>query len=105
VLILSIILIVFQLPIVLRLKLSESAFSQYISDVRMQNVSDEKTSHWVGLYGVKSIEFLEDGKVSLKTSEDAGFIYSPHDNFGVRGQEYYRYLYGYWWYRSMQIMP
>lgn len=100
---LSLALIFFNIPLGIRLKLSESALTSYVQEVRAGRRSPQ---HWgeptrrVGLFDVKETELLGGGIVRVITAEDfidhAGLVYSPQQP-PIRGEDTYRHLYGAWW--------
>lgn len=81
---LSLALIFFNIPLDIRLKLSESALTSYVQEVQAGRCS---LQHWgdptrrVGLFDVKETELLGGGIVRVITAEDfvdhAGLVYSP----------------------------
>lgn len=101
---LSLALIFFNIPLGIRLKLSESALTNYVQEVRAGRRSPQ---HWgdptrrVGLFDVKETELLGGGIVRVITAEDfidhAGLVYSPQQTPPIRGEDTYRHLYGAWW--------
>ena len=101
---LSLALILFNIPTSIRLKLSESALTSYVREIQAGRRSSQAggdPTRRVGLFDVKETELLDGGIVRLITTEDfvdhAGFVYSPQQQPPVRGEDYYRHLYGSWW--------
>jgi hypothetical protein len=105
VLLLSVILLSCQIPFIIRLKLSETALTEYIQAVKYGSRSLTSTAYplrWVGLFRVKETELLDGGIVRMITTDafldDAGFVYSPNRQPPIQGEDSYRHLYGDWWY-------
>ena len=97
----SLALILFNIPMSIRLKLSESALTQYVQEVRAGHRSVQQRgapTRRVGLFEVQETELLDGGIVRLITAEDfvdhAGFVYSPQQQPPVRGEDAYHHLYG-----------
>jgi hypothetical protein len=103
-LVLSVSLLVFQVPTILRLKLSESALKQYVLEVQTKYPTKKMpgSKRSVGLFEVRETELLEGKIVRMITAadflDDTGLVYSPDRVPPVRGEDGYRHLYGDWWY-------
>ncbi len=103
--VLSVALLVFQVPTIIRLKLSESALKQYVREVQTRYHSNQKmqiAERAVGLFDIRETELLDGKIVRMITAadflDDAGLVYSPDRVPPVRGEDAYRHLYGDWWY-------
>ncbi len=103
--VLSVALLVFQVPTIVRLKLSESALKQYVREVQTRYHSTQKipiATRSVGLFEIRETELLEGKIVRMITAadflDDTGLVYSPDRVPPVRGEDAYRHLYGDWWY-------
>jgi hypothetical protein len=101
---LSLGLISWQIPFILRLKLSEPALTAYVRSVAKDKLTDRSTnypSRRVGLFQVKETERLDGGTVRMITTDDllgdAGFVYLPNRQPPIQGGDIYRHLYGNWW--------
>ena len=104
VLLLSIILPIWQVPLMLRLKLSETALIDYIQVERKVRHPQQLSVHprrWVGLFEVRETEILDGGVVRMITGgaflDGAGVVYSPDRQPPTKGEHNYRHLYGNWW--------
>jgi hypothetical protein len=88
----SLALILFNIPMSIRLKLSEAALTHYVQDVRAGHRLVQQRgapTRQVGLFEVQETELLDGGIVRLITAEDfvdhAGFVYSPQQQPPVQG--------------------
>jgi hypothetical protein len=109
-LVLSIALVGLQIPLSIRLMLSEPSLTQYVRDVRTNHKTERNVKkiaspdRWIGLFKVKETELLDDNIVRIITAndffDDAGFVYSPDRKPPTIGEDSYRHLYGSWWYWS-----
>jgi hypothetical protein len=103
-LVLSVALLVFQVPTIIRLKLSESALKEYVREVQTKYPTKKMpvSKRAVGLFEIRETELLEGKIVRMITADefldDAGLVYSPDRMPPFRGEDAYRHLYGDWWY-------
>jgi hypothetical protein len=102
--VLSVVLLVFQVPTIIRLKLSESALKEYVREVQTRYLTKKMqvSKRSVGLFEIRETELLEGKIVRMITAadflDDTGLVYSPDRVPPVRGEDGYRHLYGDWWY-------
>jgi hypothetical protein len=101
----SIGLINWQIPLMLRIKLSEPHLVAYIRSIDRDKLTRRSTnypSRRVGLFQLRETEPLDNGVVRFITAkdfiDDAGFVYSPNRQPPIKGEDSYRHLYGDWWY-------